>query len=156
MSLWPITSKSRCCSSFKKLFKSSGASSLNPPKTYLQMKWLFRSCSSSVVCRQKRSPNISSLYLKQNNEVISKRTFGSKPDQALSKRFFDQSEVWTKSYEDLIGLTNLKNVQGSLTQSEKCYLDSKEKRKEVQHQLDELNFKLRKPRPPSSIGSSDP
>ncbi|KAL3853174.1 hypothetical protein ACJMK2_016739 [Sinanodonta woodiana] len=64
-------------------------------------------------------------------------------DQALEKITGGRINRWLQSYEDFVGLTEVKEAQHSVTQAENTYRELQEQRRTMQQQLSSIQAKLK-------------
>ena len=154
MACHPCNSSRSCYSCFKVLRKSSDILTSEPSNAYLQKKKCFFSGSRYFVGRNNTSASHPiPLSLTRNSFQLVKdgifwRKFSFATNESGNQGFRNENKMLVKTYDDLMGFTKMRKVQSSLKENEQLYREAKERKEEKHRQLDELNIKLRKPRPP--------
>ena len=149
MSLTPFNKIHKFHSSYNNVQKLSAiVLPKEPPNTYLRRKNM--SCpisrlASSTRISSDRPQDVSNEDKKVGN------VFGSK----IPIKFNEWSRNITKNtierFDASLGLSKIRNAQLSLNEAQTSFLEVKERRERKQNLVDELNLKLRKPKPPKLI-----
>ena len=119
-----------------------------PPNTYLRRKNM--SCPISRLASSTRVSSDRPQDVSNEDKKVGE-VFGSK----IPIKFNEWSRNITKNtierFDASLGLSKIRNAQMSLNVAQTSFLEVKERRERKQNLVDELNLKLRKPKPPKLI-----